>query len=397
MSEPGQDDEQPSAPTRATAPSHRVAAMPRDSIITVVLVSVLALAGVSVAAWAGISRTTDDPAPAAASGSTKAPSTPQTTITPSIPPPPPPTQTAVQVPELTLPTLKQVDRKLKKRGFERIAADRVQTLSFVVSSFNVLGASHTRGPGRRPGFAGAEERLPGQLAELERKQVSIAGLQEFQYPQVAQLASLTGDTWGIFPGTSLGERLADNSIIWRNDTWELVESQTIDIPYFGGAPMPMPYVLLEHRETGRRVWVGNFHNPANIGGDHAGWRQRALELEADLAQRLHADGTPVIITGDMNDREAFACPFAARSGMVSAEGAYDDNGQCMLPAQLNVDWIWGTTDMQFGSFLTDYGVQDRKLTDHPMITATSTLAGADQQEGCQTRITRSGPYWYCKV
>ena len=95
----------------------------------------------------------------------------------------------------------------------------------------------------------------------------MAGLQEFQWPQVRQFRSLVGDRYGIYPGTSLGRALSDNSIIWRTDVWEVVRTRTTRVPYFHGRRVRMPQVLLRDRQSGRLVWFANFHNAANVFGD----------------------------------------------------------------------------------------------------------------------------------
>ena len=66
--------------------------------------------------------------------------------------------------------------------------------------------------------------------------------------------------------------------------------RTIDIPYFHGRAKPMPYVLLRHRATGRRVWFANFHNPADVRGPAARWRREAVARETGLVNRLAARG-----------------------------------------------------------------------------------------------------------
>jgi hypothetical protein len=49
-------------------------------------------------------------------------------------------------------------------------------------------------------------------------------------------------------------------------------------------------------------------------------------------KRLGADGTPVLFTGDMNDRREFACPLTAQSGMHSADGARTVGAPAHCPA-----------------------------------------------------------------
>jgi hypothetical protein len=332
----------------------------------------------------------EGPAPTPSPSATAEPSP---TASPTAPLPPLPT--AAAPPIVQFPTVAHLDRTMGERDMARVPQRSWKSARFSVASFNVLGASHTRGPGRRKGYAPAEARLPAQLDMLAAKNVSVAGLQEFQFPQVHQLRNRTGDTWGIWPGTQLGNWLADNSIIWRTDQWALLETHTVDIPYFRGKMTAMPYVLLEHVASGRHVWFANFHNPANVAGDARGHRARATQIEAALSQELNADGTPVIVTGDMNDRAEFACPFASASGMYSPNGAEARESGCALPDKMDVDWIFGTRDLEFSGYQSDGSARDRKLSDHPLISADVSLPGVEDRRDCKAKISRRGVAWYC--
>ncbi|WP_244929502.1 endonuclease/exonuclease/phosphatase family protein [Nocardioides sp. W7] len=329
----------------------------------------------------------------AGSPSESVPASPTTSA--PVPPTPPAETPAITPPATSFPSIARLDEVMGERGLTRVPPKAWQGATFNVASYNVLGASHTRGPKRRKGYAGAEQRLPAQLELLGAKEVSVAGLQEFQYPQVHQLRERTGDTWGIFPGVERGNWLADNSIVWRTDQWQALTTRTVQIPYFRGKPTPMPYVLLQHIASGRRVWFANFHNPANVAGEARHLRAQALEIEARLAKELSADGTPVVVTGDMNDRKEFACPFASASGMHSPNGVTIRDSSCVLPGKLDVDWIFGTQDLTFSAFESDAQSQGRKLSDHPLITATAALPGVEDRPGCEPRISRDGVVWYC--
>lgn len=293
------------------------------------------------------------------------------------------------------PGLKVLDRRFREQNMVRVDKKALQPFDFRVASFNVLGASHTQGKGARKGYAGFASRTPGAVALIEAHRASVVGLQEFQHPQARQLAALRGSSWGVYPGLQLGEALSQNSIAWRTDTWTLVEGRTIGIPYFGGRPVQMPYVLLRHRDSGRGVWFGNFHNPADIGGNHAGWRAAAVRIEADLANRLEADGTPVVMTGDFNDRAEFACPFSARSGMHSPDGAATVNGACRTPSRMSVDWIFGSATLQWSDYVQDWSSRDRRLSDHPIIVGTATVPSVHDASKCQRAKARAGMQIYC--
>ena len=97
----------------------------------------------------------------------------------------------------------------------------------------------------------------------------------------------------------------------------------------------MPVVLLESTTTKRRAWFANFHNPADTPslGNNARWRAEAAGIEIAHLTALHeADGTPVIVTGDFNEREEIFCRFTA-AGVFSAAAGGSSGGGCAPPAE----------------------------------------------------------------
>ncbi|GAB2986748.1 endonuclease/exonuclease/phosphatase family protein [Nocardioides montaniterrae] len=267
-------------------------------------------------------------------------------------------------------------RVLAQQANQRQRQRQARNTPFVVSSLNVLGASHTSGPGSKPNYRTGSARILGLARVLLLKHVSVVGLQEFQAPQDHTFQRAVGAAYAVYPGMTMGARTSENSIAWRKADWKVVSAHTISIPYFYGHARQMPYVQLQSTYSGKKVWFANFHNPADVRGNAARWRHRALQIEASLVRRLHADGSPVILTGDMNDREAFACPFTAASGMHSADAVYSAGGRCYTHRGMDIDWIMGTPDVGFTGYLSDYGPHRARLTDHPMVTATVTLTAS---------------------
>lgn len=249
------------------------------------------------------------------------------------------------------------------------AAATWATATFRIASFNILGHSHTAKGGGHSGrgYPSGPVRMEGAIDTLLSSEVSVAGLQELQGPQMDVLERRMPG-WGVFPGRSMGQGVMANSIIWDEGQWQAVETHTIDIPYFAGRPLAMPYVLLKHRETGLRVWVANFHNPANVHGPAQQWRDEAVRRQASLATRLQERGLPVLMTGDFNDRERFYCPITSQSTLRAANGG--TASPCRPPAKMSVDWIVGAgNDLSFvGYHQLDGGAID-KITDHPVILA----------------------------
>ena len=163
----------------------------------------------------------------------------------------------------------------------QIAADGLAApdATFRIASFNVLGASHTAPGGNKRGYAGGTARIGWAVQLIRGNNVSVVGLQEYEKSQHAQFSRITGGGWGIYPGLQVGNKGVRNSISWNAAVWELVEAHTIPIPYFHGNLVPMPYVLLKHKDDRPARMVHQHPQPS----EHP--RQRAA-----LAGRRHRQG-----------------------------------------------------------------------------------------------------------
>jgi endonuclease/exonuclease/phosphatase family metal-dependent hydrolase len=273
----------------------------------------------------------------------------------------------------TTPVYKtQEGQTFKLKPEVRQARERAQNPTvFRVSTFNVLGAGHTAKGGNKPGWASGVTRMHWVVDLLRGASIDVAGFQEFQPPQYSVFRS-TMPGWGVYPGAQLSRGSMADSIVWDEGQWELVEANTIDIPYFGGTPVAMPYVLLRNRASGQAVWFANFHNPADAHGPAQRFRDRALSLQIGLANNLTADGTPLIITGDMNDREEYFCPMTANTPMHAANGG-STGADCAPPSHMDVDWIFGSADLDFANYVSDNSRFVSKTSDHPFVWAEATL------------------------
>ncbi len=246
--------------------------------------------------------------------------------------------------------------------------------AFRIATFNVLGASHTRPGGKAASRPSGAERMRGVVQLLAAYAVDVVGFQEFEPEQSEAFDALAGSAWDSFPGTSGGGDVR-RTIAWRTDTWELVAKQTMALPYFNGGIVHSPWVRLRNVASGREVWFGNVHNPADtpqFTGQEQ-YRDEALRREIEWVNTLHADGTPVVLMGDMNEREEFWCTIAARAPVVSADGSgYSELG-CSPAANLGIDWIVGTTGFTFSGFTRDRSELAQWASDHPMVTALAQL------------------------
>ena len=233
---------------------------------------------------------------------------------------------------------------------------------FVVSSFNVLGSSHTD-RGQR-GYASGVVRIR-QVAELiPAKDIDVVGFQEFQPDQAREFQRIAGGEFGTFPGPSKRHLGSHNTIAWRKDTWSLVESYTVDMPSHQGRMQPSPVVRLKNKHTGQEVYFTNFHNaPGFHINQQQHWRDKATTQQVALINKLKRSGLPVVVTGDMNEKANYHRRLTNEAGMDSANEL--KNGA--LPRALYVDWIFGSQDVTFKGYHRERQSVLRKISDHGML------------------------------
>jgi endonuclease/exonuclease/phosphatase family metal-dependent hydrolase len=248
------------------------------------------------------------------------------------------------------------------------AAGRTMSAPFTVASFNVLGASHTENPAR--GFDTYGPRMRRTVRLIERESFDIVGFQEYQSPQHKLFMKLTAGSWDAFPGLSLGRRPVQNSIVWRTAEWAPVEKHTYKIPYFYGKLVTQPYMKLRNKRTGLEVWVINTHNPADSKGPAQHWRDEAVSIQIDLANRLERTGAPVFLVGDFNDRDEAFCPITASTNLkASAPGGGWSNGHCTPPRYTRVDWVFLSRPVDVLNHVMLKNAETAAITDHPVVFA----------------------------
>ena len=77
----------------------------------------------------------------------------------------------------------------------------------------------------------------------------------------------------------------------------------------------MPLVQLEHRATGRRIWVMNIHNaPQNY------QQQRNEAVRRESAAPRDPREPPIFLVGDFNERERAFCEITGELGLVAPRG-----------------------------------------------------------------------------
>jgi len=236
-----------------------------------------------------------------------------------------------------------------------------------IASFNVLGHSHTASGERGPGWATGPQRMTQAVDLIDSYNASVVGFQEFQTIQAQKYGRLRGSAWGIFHDPSDTE----NAVTWRTDTWLLERSRLIRVPYFNGKPRRMPVVRLRHAVTGQRIWFVNVHNPASTGRfpNQAKWRAKAISIERELVADLSADGLPVVILGDFNDREKAFCPMTRGGLLTASAGGSNSSAGCQAPAKPWIDWIFATPAVEFTGHVLDRSTTSAKVSDHPLVVA----------------------------
>jgi hypothetical protein len=238
--------------------------------------------------------------------------------------------------------------------------------SFTVSSFNVLGSTHTPPGGRR---AVGTTRIVWANQLLDQHHIDVAGFQELQTDQLTKLLSITKGSWGFYPGLTKVRRDSENSIGWRTNRFQLVSATTVNIPYFDGHPRAMPLVLLRHKASGALAYFMNVHNPADTPQfpNQGHWRSEATRVEVALSDQLVSSGIPRFLTGDMNERAPYFCRVTKETPLKAARGGYWRNGVCYANKPRAVDWIFGSQRLAFSGYLEDRSPLAAKTTDHPVI------------------------------
>lgn len=265
------------------------------------------------------------------------------------------------------------------RDFELTAAagaKKSPATRFHVASFNVLGYNHTAKGGDARGYADGIERMGYAYQILKNHHVNVVGFQELQPQQYERFNQLTGKRWSLYPGDRLERIAMHNSIAWKTSKWEKLDADYLNIPYFEGEPVKMPVVKLRNRKTGRVVYFANFHNPADSYGPAQKWRDQARRKQIELARRKFAEGVPLVITGDMNERDKYFCNMVAKAPMRAANGGRNPkDGPCETPSPMGIDWIFGSRYIGFADYKKVESRLVRKTTDHPFVVTRATIPG----------------------
>ncbi|HET8560963.1 MAG TPA: endonuclease/exonuclease/phosphatase family protein [Marmoricola sp.] len=237
--------------------------------------------------------------------------------------------------------------------------------TFVVATFNTLGAWHTSRHGNKPWMASGAVRTHRMVRVLRKHRVDIVGLQEFEGVQARTFRRAAGHLYAFWHPKDDPV----NAIAWRRDRFALVGTRTQTLRYFAGGVRRMPLLLLRDRRTGHEFWVMNVHNPADTRRFPGQQRWRAIDMARELrtVHRLQrTTGKPVLVTGDMNEHHSAFCTLT-RTRLLHAAAGGSRGRHCRPPSYHQVDWIMGTPEVSFTGFTVDHSRLVRRTTDHDVI------------------------------
>jgi len=248
-----------------------------------------------------------------------------------------------------------------------------------IATLNLLGAGHTDGRAGgghdASGYPPWRQRLPGELAAITAAGATIAGLQEVHPPQARALTGRLAQQWGIYPDTGP----AQNRVIWDRAMWMLAEARLVRLPYFGGREVGTPLVMLAGlpgtTAASQQVWVWSVHNPASTRGNASQIRARALRRELATVAPIIDSGTPAVIVGDFNDARdgpsSSHCLFTPT--LTNAFGG--SSAPCRPPRDdARLDHIYGA-NLAWATARTDTTTRTQRLSDHPLVVATTAPTG----------------------
>lgn len=242
--------------------------------------------------------------------------------------------------------------------------------SFRVATYNVLGFHLTQPGGGRPGWGNGASRVAAGKAKLEASGVDIVVLNEFESPQANVFTS--DPEWTLHravPNNVFRDGNTNgNAIAFKTADWKILETTEILVPY--KTTLHMPVVMLENLDTGAVIRVIGVHNPASTAkaGNQQGARNTAKALEIAAIQELRAQDpdVPIVIAGDMNERDTLYCSFSSTGILQASAGG--TVGSCATPRHGPVDWIFSTLDLDFTAQYIDQSFLGR-ISDHPLVLA----------------------------
>ena len=197
--------------------------------------------------------------------------------------------------------------------------------------------------------------------------VDILGTQELQADQLRGLQARTG--MAAYPGYSWGQIETDNSILYDAGVFELVSGSRFTAPFMGRL-RPSPIARFRHLD--RSGVLRRQHPPVGRGGRYLAERRRAQGTLVAVVNDLKTTGLPVLVTGDMNDRQEFYCRVVPPAGLSAPNGGSYSSGCQPPPYPLPVDWVVGS-GVTWSNYWRDTTPVNQHISDHFFISAHATI------------------------
>ena len=244
------------------------------------------------------------------------------------------------------------------------------TTTFRMATINVLGDSHTRRGGDKPGFRSGAARMGGVVGILRSQNLDVVGLQEFERPQKAAFNRLAGG-WDLFTGTERGRdsiayRTGDLGVRAGRHAHHPVLPRQPGTPALGdpAPPRDRPRRLLHQHPQPHQQRAPRQQRPSPPGGDPARDRPGPHALvrgqPGPAAGRLQR-ARPGVLLGDRVAATSSPPTEAATAETVRRR------------ARSGIDWIFGTSDIVFSDYLRHQNARVRHITDHPVVIARATI------------------------
>lgn len=155
--------------------------------------------------------------------------------------------------------------------------------------------------------------------------------------------------------------------------YEFVSGSSYTITFMG-RPRPQPILRLRDIATGREFYVVNTHPSAGYSGAELTQRRAAQGTTVGVINNLAASGLPILVTGDMNDREEFFCRVVVPAGMTASNGGSGSGGCSPPPGSIPVDWVVGHGVGSWSNYWRDTSTVNRKISDHFFISAVAHIS-----------------------
>jgi endonuclease/exonuclease/phosphatase (EEP) superfamily protein YafD len=218
-----------------------------------------------------------------------------------------------------------------------------------VMTFNILSSSMAPGGLDRAAEAARQVQQTGR---------TVASFQEVAGDQLHVLQrNLPG--FHVYPRRSLGSYSSAIQIAWKTDELRVKQTGQIYRPFMG-KQRAIPYVQLQDRKTGRSFFVVAIHNSP---GGYEVERDISTTAEIKLIKHLEAKkGRPVLVVGDVNERDEFCRKVAHATDQISMGGRR--KAPCPVPRHGGPDWMLGSWR---GTDFSHYTKVYNHISDHPMV------------------------------